>query len=145
MLFSTLLAAGLALGGAVDARALLKDTPQCSMIPKGNSAHLYCGSFGSINPSKASVLSNLTTSDLSACAYACNNAAGCKAVGYSLKKKNNCQLYGKSLKDMGLQPASSGAVQYYNEACFKQACAPTSTSTSSACVCTASATSMLLS
>jgi len=122
---------------------------QCGMVLKTKqNPNLRCGEPGPLLNSRIQTLGQSSSVlDVASCAGLCHNTSGCISFDAS---GNQCQMFSKSLVNMGIAPPHGQLGNLYNIGCWQRVCvaAPISTSikttpTSSACICTSTATSKL--
>ena len=136
---STLLGVTLVQGAALlpSSNATAKS---CNMILKPeHNPNIRCGWPGPLVPGQIATLGlPFTVSDLESCAELCHDDRNCISFGLTAA---SCQLYSKSLLDMGIEPALPGAdlsTTFYNKGCWKPVC----TAPPTPCLCTARVTGM---
>lgn len=108
----------------------------CELVPKPHpNPNIRCGWTGPLNETLVSPLgSPCDVLDLQACAQTCQDNKQC--ISFGLTDKTSCQLYSRSLIDMGIVngDASSPTI-FYNHRCWMESC-------SNQCVCTEKVTGM---
>lgn len=138
-LLSTLLGVGLVRGAAL-LPSFNATGKACSMVVKPeHKPSIRCGWPGPLVPERVATLGlSSIVADLEACAKLCHDDRDCISFGFT---DSACQLYSKSLLDMGIEPVLPEAdlsTVFYNRGCWEPMC----NKSSNPCLCTARVTGM---
>jgi hypothetical protein len=94
----------------------------CPMVPKRQTSNLICGSTGTLDENKISLLYiKGNVADAATCADSCRETYKCMSFGHYADQ--SCHFYAKGLKSMGFSSqTNTNSTIFYNKGCWRQDC-----------------------